>query len=306
MPAENSFWLSLTDTPHTIEWRDIDGVSTRVLEAGDPGATPLVLLHGTGGHLEAFVRNVAALATTAHVIAYDLPGHGWSAAPDRSYEIAGYVQHLDSLLDTLRIERAVLVGQSLGGWVATRYAYERADRVARLLLIGPGGTVSDPAVMEKIRDSSLAAVTEPTAESVRRRLQLIIADPGSITDELVGVRLQIYSQPDARERMRRLLCLQEPAIRERNLLTPSALTAVRQPALVVCGDRDSVTPLDVCRRFAELLPGGRLSIMPGCGHWPQFEKPAEFNATAHAFVAEAGGQPHVASERQTRRESGRD
>jgi 2-hydroxy-6-oxonona-2,4-dienedioate hydrolase len=281
-----SFWLSLTGISHSVGWRDIDGVHTRVLEAGLPEANPVLLLHGTGGHLEAFVHNVAALATTAHVVAYDLPGHGWSSAPNRSYEIDGYIRHLESLLDALGAERAALIGQSLGGWIATRFAYERPERVERLLLVGPGGTVSDAAVMQEITDSSLAAVTGPTAESVRRRLQLIIADPACISDELVNTRLLIYGQAGAADRMRRVLCLQEPAIRERNLLTARLLAAVHQPALLVAGDRDEITPLGVCRQFAELLPAGRLHIMPGCGHWPQFERSADFNAVARAFMAD--------------------
>lgn len=286
--VESSFWLSLGGVGLAVSWPEVDGVPTRVLEAGRSASRKIVMLHGTGGHLEAFVHNIAALAATAHVIAYDLPGHGWSGAPPRSYEIDGYVRHLGALLDVMGIEEAVLVGQSLGGWIATRYAHQRPERVRGLLLIGPGGTVSDPAVMEQLRRSSLDAVTAPNAESVRRRLELVIADRTQVTDELVRCRLQIYSQRGAPERMRRLLCLQEPAIRERNLLTSSTLAAVMQPALVLCGEHDRVTSVSTCRKFAELLPAGRLAIMPGCGHWPQFEMPREFNAVAEAFVAGEG------------------
>jgi 2-hydroxy-6-oxonona-2,4-dienedioate hydrolase len=286
---------------HAVGWRDIDGVPTRVLEAGLPEARPVLLLHGTGGHLEAFVHNIAPLARTARVVAYDLPGHGWSGAATRSYEIKGYCRHLESLLDAFGVERAMLVGQSLGGWIATRFAYERPERVERLLLVGPGGTMSDPAVMEKLRDSSLAAVTAPTADSVRRRLGLVIADPARITEELVHTRLKIYEQPGAPGRMRGVLCLQDPETRERNLLTSAMLAAVPHPTLVVVGDRDNITPPSVCQRFADRLPAGRLSIMPGCGHWPQFEMPAKFNAIACTFLtgdpagAQAGSKAFAGS-----------
>jgi 2-hydroxy-6-oxonona-2,4-dienedioate hydrolase len=278
----SAFWAAVEGTPISIGWREVAGVRTRILEAGDPAAPPLVLLHGTGGHAEAFVHNLAALARDHRVVAYDLPAHGWSDGPERSYEIAGYADHLAALLDELGIDAPVLVGQSLGGWVALLFAREQPQRVARLILVGPGGTTMNPAVMEKIRVDSRDAVDRPDVESVRRRVQLLMTDP---PDELVQTRLRIYSQPDAAEKMERILCLQEPEIRERNLVTDEQLRAVPQPALVVAGSADLVVPLEACEHIAAQLPAGELAVMEGCGHWPQFERPDEFNERVAAFLA---------------------
>jgi 2-hydroxy-6-oxonona-2,4-dienedioate hydrolase len=275
------FWASLERTPHALRWADIDGVDTRILEVGERDAPPLVLLHGTGGHLEAFVHNVAGLARTHRVVAYDLPGHGWSAAPDRSYEIAGYARHLEALLDGLGIDAAAVVGQSLGGWVALHAAIEQPHRIRRLLLVGPGGTTMDPAVMARIREDSRDAVRNPTVESVRRRVRLLMPDP---PDELVETRLRIYAQPGAEAAMEHLLCLQDPDVRRRNLLSDDDLRAVAQPALLVAGETDRVVPVEAVARIDELLSNSRLAVMAGCGHWPQFERPDEFNELATAFL----------------------
>lgn len=118
-----NIWTSLALTPHTLSYEQIDGVQTRILAADPPDASPLVFLHGVSGHLEAFAHNLPAFAERYRVIAYDYPGHGYSDCPrERSYEIAGYVDHLTALLDAYDIERATLIGLSLGGWISARMA----------------------------------------------------------------------------------------------------------------------------------------------------------------------------------------
>src|SRR5699024_166617 len=94
---EERFWSAVSNVPIRSSWPEIDGVATRIVELGRPDAPPLVLLHGTGGHIESFIHNLADLASQFRVIAYDLPAHGWSSAPERSYEIQGYVTHLEKL-----------------------------------------------------------------------------------------------------------------------------------------------------------------------------------------------------------------
>src|SRR5690606_33006801 len=127
---------------------DAGGVRTRVVEAGD--GPPLVLLHGTGGHVEAYARNVAPLARRFRVIVPDMVGHGYTAAPPRPYTLDTYAEHLDALLDALGVERATLSGESLGGWVAAWYARLRPARVDRLVLTTPGNVTSKPETMRTV------------------------------------------------------------------------------------------------------------------------------------------------------------
>jgi 2-hydroxy-6-oxonona-2,4-dienedioate hydrolase len=279
-----SWWSAVERSSLRISWPELDGVTTRVVEAGEADAPPLLLLHGTGGHCEAFIFNLAALAETHHVIAYDLPAHGWSSAPDRSYEIDGNVQHLRAVIDHFRLGRVSIVGQSLGGWIATRLCVLNPEQVDSLVLVGPGGTVMNPEVMGRIRSDSIAAVTDPTLESVRHRVELIVGEPRSATAELVECRLRIYSQPGAVERMEHTLCLQDPDVRRHNLLSDDDLRCVRQRTLIIAGDLDRVVPLPALERWSATMARAELFVMRGCGHWPQFERPGEFNARVLEFL----------------------
>jgi 2-hydroxy-6-oxonona-2,4-dienedioate hydrolase len=273
--------------PPGVEWRTVDGVRTRVLDTGPAGRPPVVLLHGIGGHLESFARTLPALAPHRRVVAYDLPGHGWSAAPaGRSYEVGGYVRHLAALLDSLSVPVADLCGLSLGGWIAGRLALDAPERVGRLVLVAPGGVRADPAVMGAIRRLSTAATADPTPAAVRARLEWLMGDPASVPDDLVATRLAIYRRPGAAEAMARVLCLQDPAVRARNLLAPADWAAIDAPALVVWGTRDATGDAATGEALAGWLPRGEFLRMDGAGHWPQFEDPDTFAAAVVPFLTD--------------------
>ena len=111
-----SIWGELADVDHELRHVDVGGVRTRVLQAGS--GPDLVLLHGTGGHLEAYARDIAGLAADFRVTAYDMVGHGWSDLPDRPYTIDVLSDHLLGLMDALGIEPRAPVGRvarRLGG-----------------------------------------------------------------------------------------------------------------------------------------------------------------------------------------------
>lgn len=278
-----SFWLAAAGAKNLrIRYLTADGVGTRVLEAGDPGAPPLLCLHGTGGHAEAFIHNLAVLARNHHVFAYDLPAHGWSTAPERSYEIDGYCRHLHALADALALPRFTLIGQSLGGWIAAAYAVTQPERVTRMVLVGTGGTTFDPAVMERLRSASMAAVQTPTAESVRDRVSLLFSRPVDAWEELVACRRAIYSRSGAVDAMSKALVLQTPQARRQNLFT--RWPEIGQPTLVVWGREDQVVPLCAGEKIAEAIPGAHLVVLDRCGHWPQFEQPDGFHGAVLPFL----------------------
>ena len=181
---------------------------TRSLQAGH-GDETIVFLHGTSGHLEAFIRNIKPHAERYTVHAIDMLGHGYTGKPDFPYEIPRYRDHLLAYFDAVGIEKAHIGGESLGGWVGGRTAIDNPERVISLQLLAAGGTVANPEVMERIRTSTRRAVESDDVELTRRRMHLLMHDPANATEELVAVRHAIYQQPDFVANIDNLLSLQD-------------------------------------------------------------------------------------------------
>lgn len=280
-----SVWLDMSGIEYSVRFLQVGDWRTRVLEAGR--GEPLVLMAGTIGHLEAYARNIAALAGHFRVIAYDYPGHGYTTLAEADLELPDYVAHLRGLLDALGVDRAHLSGESLGGWVAVKFAAEYPERTGRLVLNTPGGTMATPEVMERIRTLSQAAADDPSPERIRTRLEWLMADPASVTDELVDIRRTIYARPGFAASMRALLCLQDAEIRRRNLLTDAELAAVTGPALVIWTSDDPSGPAAAGLAMAERMPDARFEVIKDAGHWPQWEQAETFNAMVLEFLTEA-------------------
>ena len=281
-----SIWTELSPVAHRVEYVDAGGVPTRTLRAGTPGAEPVVFLHGTSGHLEAFARNIVAHAEyDLHAI--DMLGHGYTGKPNRPYEIADYVQHLIDYFDTVGIERAHIVGESLGGWVGARAATVHSARVQSLQLLCAGGTVANPQVMERIKTSTRQAVTSDDVELTRKRLRLLMADPVNATEELVEVRHAIYHTPEFVGGVDNLLSLQEMERRQRNLLTSEELGRITQPTLIVWGRENPFGDVPEASAMHENIPGSQLELFERCGHWPQHEQAERYNVISLAFLRKA-------------------
>lgn len=272
-----SLWGDLRGASFAQGYLDAGGIRTRYLHSGTRGAPLLIMLHGTGGHAECYSRNLAEHGAHFDTYAIDMVGHGWSDKPDTPYEIDVYVEHLRAVLDALGSERAHVSGESLGGWVAARFALKYPHRIDRLGLNTTGGATMNPAVMAKIKLSSRAAVENPSWEAVRARLEWLMADPASVTDDLIACRQAIYRQDGFLRALENILVLQEPEIRLPNNLTDAQWAAINAPTQVIWTSHDPTAPESVGQRIADLIPDARFALMQGCGHWPQFEDPATFN-----------------------------
>lgn len=283
-----SLWTDMLGVSYAQRYYNAGGIRTRVLEAGDPGAPALLLLHGVNGHAETYLRNIGPHAGDFHVLAPDFIGHGFSDKPlDRNYEIPTYVQHVIDLMDCLGIERAALSGESLGAWVAVRLLLAHGDRVDRLVLNTPGGMNANPKAMESLRTLTREAVTDPTREKVRRRLEWLFKNDSSVTDDLVETRFRIYSRPGYREVTELTLCLQDLETRKRNMLTEQDLQQVRVPTLLVWSTADPVAGVEVGEWCHQHIAGSRLAYMENSGHWPQYEEADRFNELHRAFLLES-------------------
>lgn len=277
-----TIWTDLSGTPFEMSYAPVNGARTRVLRAGEGEA--VVMLHGTSGHLEAFVRNVPTFSSHFEVHALDMLGHGYTENPGGDLRIPRYVQHVLDYLDSRGIERAHFIGESLGGWVAGRLAADHPDRVSRLVLVAPGGTVANPEVMNRIRTSTKAAVSSDDRALTRQRLELLMHDPVNVSDELVDVRHTIYHRPEFVAGIDHLLCLQKMENRVEDLLNPQQMARITAPTLIVWGAENPFGDVPEAQRMKESIPGSALEIFPECGHWPQHEHSDRFNELALKFL----------------------
>jgi 2-hydroxy-6-oxonona-2,4-dienedioate hydrolase len=165
-----------------------------------------------------------------------------------------------------------------------KFAARHPERVERLVLNTPGGTMATPEVMERIRSLSQAAADDPSEERIRARLEWLMADPGSVTDELVAIRRGVYSRPGFAASMRHILCLQDPDVRRRNMVTDDDLAAIAAPTLVIWTSDDPSGPAKAGLEMAQRIRAGEFQLIEGAGHWPQWEQRETFDRIVLEFL----------------------
>lgn len=282
--APLGLWAELADVPFSQRFVDAGGFRTRVIEAGE--GPDLVLMHGTGGHCEAFLRNLRSLSRDFHVVIFDLAGHGYTTGPDKPYTLDVYADHLEALLDALGLDRPLLSGESLGGWVAAWFAASRPERVERTVLAVPGNVTMKTETMQKLKESTRKAVVEASPENVRTRLEWLFGPDNKhmVTEELVRVRYDIYTQPGAQKRIENVLVLQNPEVRKQYTWAPEWCGQIKAPTLILWTEHDPTGPVSEGELLNEWIPGSELTVMSAAGHWPQWERPEEFERIHKEFL----------------------
>lgn len=261
-------------------------------DAGEPGRTPVVLLHGGGPGASAwsnFGANVPVLAAHRRVLAVDQPGYGRTPAGEiTSHYFTHAAASLAGLLDELGLDRVHLIGNSLGGGTAVRFALDHPARAGRLVLMGPGGlslNVFAPDPTEGVkRLMEFGAPPGPSREKLAAFLRTLVHDPRLITDELVDERFRAASDPAALLAMRSMgKSFTDPARFTEGLLWREAHRLAHE-VLLIWGREDRVNPLDGALVALKLIRKARLHVFGGCGHWAQLEKFDEFNRLAIDFL----------------------
>jgi 2-hydroxy-6-oxonona-2,4-dienedioate hydrolase len=293
--AYTSVWADLRGVPFQQGWLDAGGIRTRFMSAGDPSKPLLLLLHGVGGHAEAYVRNFGAHGEHFWTVAIDLIGHGWTDKPDVQYQLPDYQKHVLAVLTALGRESAMISGESLGGWVATWLAVHNPRVVEKLVLNTAGGWTAHPSVMTRIKALSNEAASDPSWERIRTRLEFLMCDPSTVTDDLIETRRAIYAQPGFAASMERIMCLQNMDIRRPNMITEDEYRAIKAPTLVLWTSHDPTATPQEGAQIADMIPGSRFIVMNQCGHWPQYEDAALFNKVHIDFLLgkDIAGYPGV-------------
>lgn len=264
---------------------------TRVIEAGS--GEPLLLLHGTGGHAENYIRNIAPFAERYHVIAIDFLWHGRSQTHGFQPDVLPpLVDQVRDVLDTLGIERAHIEGQSLGGWVAALFAIRYPERLRKLILTTPMGYRPDegsvPGYVEQdmlpLRASSLKILEDPSLENIRLRINRIVADPSVVNDEAVAVRHAFYNDPALNAVQRELnINYLGGAAPQQHILTDELASKIRAETLVYWGEQNP-TPPELGKRLSNVIPNAQFFCAPNTGHWAQYENHEIHNREVSHFL----------------------
>jgi pimeloyl-ACP methyl ester carboxylesterase len=291
-----------------IDWRahqrfvEVDGRQVNVVELGE-GERAIVFIHGLAGSWQNWLENLPHFAAAGHrVIAFDLPGFGASEPPRSKISIPGYGGLVDTLLDRLGVGPAVIVGNSMGGFIGAEVAIQFPARVQRLVLVSAAGLT----VEYQRNETALGAL--------RFGRRLLLAWGG-----FVGARSEaIASRPRTRRLLMRLVvhdadALPAPLIAEQmrgagnpgfvdalDALTDYPIRArlgeIACPTLIVWGTEDRLVPVRDAAEFERLIPDARKVVWPETGHVPMLERPAPFNTLVEEFVddgghARKGGRP---------------
>lgn len=256
-------------------------------EAGEGPA--LILIHGGGPGAYGYSnyrKNLIPLAERGNrVIIIDLPGYGQSdfRTPDGGL-FAPMAEATLELIDHLGLEKASLVGNSLGGGTALRLALDHPDRVDKMILMGPGGSL--PATATFPSEGLMRMLTfydgeGPTLEKLDKVIDLLVYDRSSITPELVAERLKTATLPQTMANPP----LKGQAHNPNNDLWRADIDKLEHPTLLIWGQEDRVLPLDMAFILLKRIPNADLHVFSKCGHWAQWERADEFNEVVANFVA---------------------
>ncbi|HJT44968.1 MAG TPA: alpha/beta hydrolase, partial [Chthoniobacterales bacterium] len=237
----------------------------------------VVLLHGLADDTGVWERVIPALAKTHRVIALDQIGFGRSGKPLLSYRVATLVDFVDRFLCDLKIDRATLVGNSLGGWVAADFALAHSERVDRLVLSDSAGYAQ---AIKGLSQRTLSALHFASRDDIRELGPLTFHDK-RFYEDLDGAFTQRVSAGDGYTVNQIVASM----IRGEDILD-GRVSQIHKPTLIVWGREDKLIPVDYANRFHKEIVGSQLVLIDNCGHMPHVECPDKFNEAVLRFLGD--------------------
>lgn len=287
-------WLYTPDRPRAAlearyaappsEFLEVLGLRLHLRDTGPRAAPPVLLLHGFGSSLHTWEDWAARLAPAHRVVRLDLPGFGLTGAdPSGDYSDERTVAVLAALLDRLGIPRTVVVGSSMGGRFAWRFAAAYPERVVKLVLMAPDGFASGGvAYGQKQAVPAMARLLRYTLPMAMLRANIApsYAEPQRLTDAVVARYRDMLLAPGVRaavlDRMAQSV-LPDPV---------PILRTLRTPTLLLWGEQDAMIPSRNAADYLAALPDARAVLLPGLGHVPMEEAPERALAPVLDFLRE--------------------
>ncbi len=252
------------------------GVRLRYAEQGDAAGPAVILLHGYSDSWFSWSRVMPLIPARYHVIAPDFRGHGDSDKPESGYATRDLVGDVLALMDTLGLERATIVGHSMGSFVAQQVAVTAPRRVKRLVLVGSAPAFRTMSGVDEFA-AAVYALEDPVSEQFAREFQVSTIHqpiPAEFLDTAVATSLRLPARV-------------WHGIMTGMLATPPApeLAGLGIPTLILSGDRDAVFTTPAQQALIAQLPEARSSIYAETGHAPHWERPERFAGELVGFLA---------------------
>jgi pimeloyl-ACP methyl ester carboxylesterase len=246
------------------------GAKVHYVDAGT--GSPVILLHGLADDIGVWESVIPALSAKHRVIALDQIGFGRSDKPLLSYRVTTFVDFLDGFLNELKIDRASVVGNSLGGWVAADFALAHPDRVDRLVLCDAAGYA---AVVKNMNPRALSALRLASRDDIRYLGPLTFHDKGFYEDVDLAFKQRVTAGDSYTVKQ-----VLESMVRGEDVLD-GRVGAIHNPTLILWGRDDKIIPLNFAERLHKEIAGSQLEIIDNCGHMPHLECSDKFN---HALL----------------------
>lgn len=256
----------------------IDGALLHYRLAGPQGAPALVFINSLGTDARIWDEVIARFSDRFLCLSYDKRGHGLSDSPAGEYSLDDHLDDLDALLDRAGIDRAVVVGVSVGGVIAQGYALRRPLKVEGLVLCCTAPRMGDVAMWSARIQTALTKGLEPMADPVMERW----FSPDfrrDRADDVAGWR-NLFMRTDASGYAATCATLRDTDL-------TAAIGSLAMPTLIVAGDMDLAAPIELVRNCTA-IPGSRLTVLSRCGHIPSIEQPAALSGLITDFLKEVG------------------
>ena len=274
-----ALWIASAPLPAQSVSKQVEifGQKIHYIEAGS--GPNVLLLHGLGGDATNWEFTVPALASKYHVWAPDQIGFGASDKPMINYRVQTLVDFLEAFCQKVGIDKATLVGNSLGGWTAAEFTLEHPERVEKLVLVDSAGYSFANSPVKPTR-AMLLALNPSTLAGAKQVLGLIFAHQSLVTDANARLLFQKHLTNNDGYTINAFI---DSILREEDFLD-NKIAAIKVPTLIVWGRDDHLVRLASGEQFARDIAGSQLKVFDGCGHVPQIECAAPFNAELGKFL----------------------
>ncbi|MEO1135806.1 MAG: alpha/beta hydrolase [Pseudomonadota bacterium] len=274
---------------HSHFAKGADGLRVHYRDQGNPDGVPIVLVHGTAASLHTWEPLVERLGDEYRIITYTQPGHGLTGPnTDHDYSFAGMAEALDLVAEELALDRFVLGGNSMGGWISWRYALANPQKIDALLLLDASGMPLREGETNPPLNLGFRLLQNPVGRflmqhftpraAVKRSALQSVSVKSVITEDVIDRYWELLRLPGNRKAAAaRATVEHEPQYADQ-------IQSITAPTLVIWGAEDQLIYVSAAQTFDERLPNADVVIYDGIGHLPMEEAPDETAADIDAFL----------------------